>query len=57
MFYAFNRGHLNKHEGDWEIVEIVIPKNDEKWVGYSQHYSGQRTTWNQVEKEGNNIKI
>lgn len=57
MFYAFNKGHLNQHEGDWEMVEVVIPSNGNKWVAYSQHYSGQRATWGQVEKEGNNIKV
>ena len=57
MFYAFNDGEHNRHEGDWEMVEIVIPSGEEKWVAYSQHYSGQRATWNQVEKDGNNIKV
>lgn len=58
MFYAFNDGTLNKHEGDWEMVQVVIPKDgSEKWVGYSQHHSGQKADWNQVEKEGSSIKV
>ena len=57
MFYAFNKGHLNQHEGDWEMVQVSIPDNGAKWVAYSQHYSGQRATWEQVEKEGNHIKV
>jgi len=57
MFYAFNDGEHNRHEGDWEMVEVVIPSGGEKWVAYSQHYSGQRATWDQVEKDGNNIKV
>jgi hypothetical protein len=57
IFYAFNPGEHNQHEGDWEMVEVVIPVSGLKWVGYSQHYSGQRATWNQVEKEGDHIKV
>lgn len=57
MFYAFNNGEHNRHEGDWEMVEVVIPSNGEKWVGYSQHYSGQRATWDLVEKQGDHIKV
>lgn len=57
MFYVFNPGEHNQHEGDWEMVEIVIPSAGDKWVGYSQHYSGQRATWDMVEKDGNNFKV
>jgi hypothetical protein len=57
MFYAFNKGHLNQHEGDWEMVQVSIPDFGTKWVAYSQHYSGQRATWEQVEKEGNHINV
>jgi len=57
MFYAFNNGELNQHEGDWEMVQVVIPSNDTKWVAYSQHYGGQMAKWDQVEREGDNIKV
>ncbi len=58
MFYAFNDGELNKHEGDWEMVQVVIPSDgSSKWVAYSQHHSGQKANWNQVEKSGTNIKV
>jgi len=57
MFYIFNKGEHNQHEGDWEMVQVVIPVTGQKWVGYSQHYSGQRAEWNLVEKEGNNFKV
>lgn len=57
IFYAFNPGEHNQHEGDWEMVQVVIPVSGLKWVGYSQHYSGQRATWNQVEKERDHIKV
>jgi hypothetical protein len=57
MFYAFNLGELNQHEGDWEMVQVVMPVSGEKWVAYSQHHSGQSATWDLVEKEGNHIKV
>ena len=57
MFYAFNKGELNQHEGDWEMVQIVFGNDEPSWVGYSQHHSGQKATWAQVEKEGTNIKV
>jgi hypothetical protein len=57
MFYAFNKGELNQHEGDWEMVQVVVDINGPSWVAYSQHHSGQRATWDQVEKDGVNIKV
>jgi hypothetical protein len=57
MFYAFNAGELNQHEGDWEMVQILLINDEPSEVSYSQHYSGQRATWTQVEKEGNHIKV
>lgn len=57
MFYAFNKGEHNQHEGDWEMVQVVIPNAGQKWVGYSQHYSGQKATWDLVEKDGDNFKV
>ena len=57
MFYVFNPGEHNQHEGDWEMVEVVIPNAGQKWVGYSQHYSGQKATWDLVEKNGDHIKV
>jgi len=58
MFYAFNKGDLNQHEGDWEMVQVIIPADGSmKRVGYSQHHSGQRATWDQVDKDGNHIIV
>jgi hypothetical protein len=57
MFYAFNKGELNQHEGDWEMVQVVVPNSGSKWVGYSQHHSGQRANWDMVEKDGDHIKV
>lgn len=57
MYYAFNPGEHNQHEGDWEMVQVVIPTGEEKWAAYSQHYSGQRAAWDQVEKQGDHMKV
>ena len=57
MFYAFNKGELNQHEGDWEMVQVVIPSGGSKLVAYSQHHGGQKATWGQVERDGDNIKV
>ena len=57
MFYVFNPGEHNQHEGDWEMVQVVIPNAGQKWVGYSQHYSGQKATWDLVEEDGSHVKV
>jgi hypothetical protein len=57
MFYAFNKGDLNQHEGDWEMVQITFANDQPESVAYSQHHSGQTATWSQVEKDGNHIKV
>jgi hypothetical protein len=57
FFYAFNKGELNKHEGDWEMVQILIENNEPVEAMYSQHHSGQRAEWSQVEKEGDHFKV
>jgi len=57
MFYAFNKGDLNQHEGDWEMVQIVLSGGTPTDVMYSQHHGGQRATWDQVERDGDHIKV
>ena len=57
MFYAFNKGILNQHEGDWEMIQILISDGTPTQVMYSQHHSGQKATWSQVEKDGDHIKV
>jgi hypothetical protein len=57
FFYAFNGGELNRHEGDWEMVQVVLSGEQPDKVMYSQHYSGQTATWSQVEKEGDHVKV
>ena len=61
LFYYMNDWR-NVHEGDWEMVQLHFPKRpvDELladavpplFAGYSQHQSGQRMTWTDMETAG-----
>ncbi len=57
FFYAFNGGDLNRHEGDWEMVQVVLSSGQPAEVMFSQHYAGQKALWSQVEKEGEHVKV
>ncbi len=57
MFYAFNPGTMNQHEGDWEMVQVVLSGEIPTQVMFSQHHAGQKAHWDQVDKEGNNVKV
>jgi hypothetical protein len=57
FFYAFNGGNLNRHEGDWEMIQVAFTGEQPTQVMFSQHYAGQSATWSQVEKEGNHVKV
>lgn len=51
FFYAYNNAPLNDHEGDWEMIELVLDTaQNPTWVAYSQHLKGQRASWSDVEK-------
>jgi len=57
-FYAFNEGPLNTHEGDWEMVQIVLDANGTaREAMYSQHLSGQRAPWSDVKKSGDHPHV
>jgi hypothetical protein len=51
FFYAFNEGPLNEHEGDWEMIQIILDSSGSNPVSasYSQHLSGQSSPWGEVE--------
>jgi hypothetical protein len=38
----------DQHEGDWEAVTVLIRRGSSRpsWVGYAQHCTGERRTWN-----------
>jgi len=57
FFYVFNKGTMNFHEGDWEMIQVVISGETPSEVMYSQHHSGQKATWDQVERDGDHIKV
>jgi hypothetical protein len=57
FFYAFNGGDLNRHEGDWEMIQVVLSNGQLTQVMFSQHNSGQKVKWNQVDKQGDHVKV
>jgi RsiW-degrading membrane proteinase PrsW (M82 family) len=53
IFYFYN-DWFNKHEGDWEMVEVVLSAAYQPlWVVYSQHHGGVRRIWNTTPLEEN----
>jgi hypothetical protein len=51
LFYVFNNGPLNDHQGDFEVIEVFLDSSDNPQITlYSQHFTGQNTDWNEVEK-------
>lgn len=56
FYYAFNPGTWNNHEGDWEMIQVVLTGTSPTEVGYSQHESGERMPWDQVDREGTHPK-
>ncbi len=57
FFYAFNGGDLNRHEGDWEMIQVVLTNGQPSQVMFSQHHSGQKAKWSQVDKQGDHVKV
>jgi hypothetical protein len=51
FFYAYNPGTLNQHQGDWEMIQVVLDSTETPvYAVYSQHHSGQMAEWKDVEK-------
>ncbi len=45
LFYFYN-DWFNKHEGDWEVVQVILSADEQPlWVVYSQHHGGVRRPW------------
>lgn len=57
FFYVFNKGELNVHEGDWEVVQVVLSGGEPTQLMVSQHHSGQQATWDQIEREEMHPKV
>ena len=48
LFYFYN-DWFNKHEGDWEMVQVVLSREElPLWVVLSQHHGGTRRPWSAV---------
>jgi hypothetical protein len=47
LFYVFNQGTYNSHEGDWELVQAIIDSSTKAPTSLtlSQHHTGARTAW------------
>lgn len=53
LFYYYN-DWFNKHEGDWELIEIILDTNYlPEWVICSQHHGGTKRTWAATQIEEN----
>ena len=52
LFYAFNNGPLNDHQGDVEVIQIFLDNsNNPQHALYSQHGAGENAAWTDVEKQ------
>jgi len=49
FFYPYD-DFTNDHEGDWEMMQIILNKATEEpeEVGYSHHWDGNRDLWNNI---------
>jgi RsiW-degrading membrane proteinase PrsW (M82 family) len=41
----FYNDWFNKHEGDWEMVQVMLEGGEPDWVVLSQHHGGTRRAW------------
>ncbi len=52
LFYWYNDA-FNKHEGDWEMVQVVLSAASEpEWIVLTQHHGGTRRSWSTAQIEG-----
>ena len=56
FFYAFNGGDLNRHEGDWEMVQVVLSSGQPAEVMFSQHYCRTKSTMESSRKRRRSCK-
>lgn len=60
FFYAFNDGPVNNHEGDWEMVQILLLESGSPaFVVCAQHNSKEVLSWHdeKVHKFGDHVQI
>ncbi len=57
-FYYFNDGNLNRHEGDWEMTQVILDASLEPvTTTFSQHESGVTAQWADVERDDDHYKV
>jgi len=57
FYYAYNPGTWNNHEGDWEMIEVLLSGSSPVNVAYSQHHDGERMAWSDADKVGSQPKV
>jgi hypothetical protein len=50
FFYPFNNGPLNEHEGDWEMILVLLNQGTPESAIYSQHNTASKLAWGEVDK-------
>jgi len=54
FFYAYNDHSVNQHEGDWEMIEVILnTAGNPIMAAYSQHFMGESANWSDVETTDN----
>jgi hypothetical protein len=54
LFYIYNNGPLNDHQGDIEVIEVFLDAaQNPQTVLLSQHGAGQNAAWGDAEKADN----
>ena len=52
LFYIFNNGPMNEHQGDIEVIQVFLDASgNPQRVLASQHGAGQNAAWGDVEKD------
>src|SRR5262245_21367241 len=50
FFYYFNDMLFDRHEGDWEMIQLGLDaRNVPRWVTYSQHEHGETRAWTEIQ--------
>ena len=57
FYYPFNPAAWNRHEGDWEMVEVLLSGGAPVRVAYSQHHAGQQMPWADADLAGGHPKV
>jgi hypothetical protein len=53
LFYIFNNGPMNEHQGDIEVIQVFLDDSgNPQTVLASQHSAGENAAWGDVEKSG-----